>query len=99
MTCRRLRCSAALGLTLAAFAAPSALAQVRQDLRSPDTKDVANAVEHGVRQDFRSPDSQDRAAGRFDPPAVTVVRVPEPVRASASGPNWVDVAIGAGFGL
>ena len=99
MTCRRLRRSAALGLTLAAFAAPTALAQSGQDLRSADAQDAAYALGHGGGQDLRSPDSQDRAAGTFDPPAVTVVRVPEPAQASASGRDWVDVAIGAGFGL
>jgi|1185.fasta_scaffold1451605_1 hypothetical protein len=100
MTFRHLRRSAALGLALAALAAPTALAQSSvQDLRGADAQDAAYEFEHGARQDLRSPDSQDRAAGTFDPPAVTVVRVPESAPASSSGRSWVDVAIGAGFGI
>jgi hypothetical protein len=63
---RRLTHSAALGLVVAALAAPTAAAQ-HQDLRSPDTRDAATP--HGnpwqglpsPTQDLRSPDARDAA--------------------------------------
>lgn len=96
----RLTRSAALGLALAALAAPSAIAQ--QDLRSPDTRDAALAAE-GPFQDLRSPDTRDHADGRgtFNAPEVTVVKVPanDAPAPSASALDWRDVAIGAGAAL
>lgn len=94
----RLARSAALGLTVAAIAAPTAAAQ--QDLRSPDARDAArvSAAQQGQpRQDLRSPDARDYAEGRgaFNAPEVTVVRVPEPAP-STGGLDWVDAGIGAG---
>ena len=98
MICHRLARSAALGLSVAAIAAPTAAAQ--QDLRSPDTRDAArvSAAQQGQpRQDLRSPDVRDYAEGRgaFSAPEVTVVRVPEPAP-STGGLDWVGAGIGAG---
>lgn len=94
----RLTRSAALGLTLAALAAPTAAAQ--EDLRSPDARDAARAAE--LRQDerlpdLRSPDARDAAEGRgsFNAPDVTVVKVSEPT-SSGGGIDWADAGIGAG---
>ena len=106
MICHRLARSAALGLTVAAIAAPTAAAQ--QDLRSPDTRDavrVTAAQQGQPRQDLRSPDVRDYAEdrGAFSAPEVTVVKVPEPAPApprrdggAARGLDWVDAGIGAG---
>jgi hypothetical protein len=95
---RRLTRSAAIGLTLAALAAPTAAAQ--QDLRTPDARDAARAAEtrHGQpRQDLRSPDAHDAADGRgtFSAPEVTVVKVTEPSH-PGGGLDWGDAGIGAG---
>jgi hypothetical protein len=104
----RLSRSAAIGLALAALAAPAASAAPLQDLRSPDTRDagmVAAVQPQPSRQDFRSPDVRDHADGRgtFNAPEVTVVKVPAtatPEKApSASALDWSDVAIGAGAAL
>jgi hypothetical protein len=94
----RLTRSAALGLTLAALAAPTAAAQ--EDLRSPDARDAARAAElrqDERLQDLRSPDARDAAEGRgsFNAPDVTVVKVSEP-SSSAGGIDWADAGIGAG---
>lgn len=94
----RLTRSAALGLTLAALAAPTAGAQ--QDLRSPDARDAARAAELAQDQpgrDLRSPDARDAAEGRgsFNAPDVTVVKVSEP-SSSGGGIDWADAGIGAG---
>ena len=90
----RLSRSAALGLVIAALAAPEAWAQ--QDLRSPDTRDAARAAV--ADQDLRSPDARDAAEGRgtFNAPPVTVVKVPadDPAPA-ADGLDWTDAGIGA----
>ena len=87
--------AAAVGLVLAALAAPTAVAQ-QQDLRSPDTRDAARTTQ--TRQDLRSPDARDAAAGRgtFNAPEVTVVRVPQPASAADGGIDWGDAGIGAG---
>jgi hypothetical protein len=94
----RLTRSAALGLTLAALAAPTAAAQ--EDLRSPDARDAARAAElrqDERLQDLRSPDARDAAEGRgsFNAPDVTVVKVSEPT-SSGGGIDWADAGIGAG---
>ena len=94
----RLTRSAALGLALAAVAAPTAAAQ--QDLRSPDTRDAAQAAEarqDQPRQDLRSPDTRDAAEGRgsFNSPDVTVVKVTEP-SPTGGGIDWADAGLGAG---
>jgi hypothetical protein len=63
MSTHRLTRPAALGLTLAALAAPAAVAEPI-DLRSPDTRDAARAAEarqEQPRQDLRSPDARDAA--------------------------------------
>jgi hypothetical protein len=94
----RLFRSAALGLTLAAFSAPAALAS--QDLRSPDSRDAA--ITSHSSQDLRSPDARDMTDGRgtFSAPEVTVVRMTEPApRAHGGGLDWPDAAIGAAFGV
>ena len=96
---RQITRSAALGLTLAALAAPTAGA-VPADLRSPDARDAALSAEAAAaapRQDLRSPDARDLAAGRgtFSAPEVTVVKVSEP-SPTAGGLDWADAGIGAG---
>jgi len=110
---RRLTRSAAVGLALAALAAPAALADPHasdayaraeaaqtQDLRSPDARDAAARAD--AKQDLRSPDSRDAAEGRgtYTAPNVMIVKVPEPVQAD-DGLDWADAGIGAGglFGL
>jgi hypothetical protein len=92
---------AALGLTLAALAAPTAAAQ--QDLRSPDTRDAARTsslagTTSTPRQDLRSPDTRDYAEGRgtFNAPEVTVVKLAQPAPVGDGGIDWGDVGIGAG---
>ena len=97
---RRITRSAALGLTLAAFAAPVAGA-APADLRSPDARDAARTAEAatgGPRQDLRSPDARDLAAGRgtFSAPEVMVVKVSEPSSPPSGGLDWADAGIGAG---
>jgi hypothetical protein len=94
----RLTRSAALGLTLAALAVPTAAAQ--QDLRSPDARDAARAAELAQDQrgqDLRSPDARDAAEGRgsFNAPEVTVVKLTEP-SPTGGGIDWGDAGIGAG---
>jgi hypothetical protein len=94
----RLARSAALGLSLAAIAVPTAAAQ--QDLRSPDASDPARVTatqQADPGHDRRAPDIQDYAEGRgaFEAPRVTVVKVPEPAP-SPDGLDWVDAGIGAG---
>jgi hypothetical protein len=95
---RRISRSTALGLALAAFAAPTAFAQ--QDLRSPDTRDAARgaATAAAQQQDLRSPDARDAAAGRgtFNAPDVMVVRLPQRAPAGDGGIDWGDAGIGAG---
>ena len=49
----------AAALAITAFAAPAALAQPAQDLRSPDTADAA--AHKRTLQDLRSPDARDAA--------------------------------------
>jgi hypothetical protein len=105
---RRLTRSTAVGLALAALAAPTALADPlaadmharaeaaqKQDLRSPDTREAATHAE--TKQDLRSPDTRDASEGRgtYTAPNVTVVKVPEPVPAEG-GIDWADAGIGAG---
>jgi hypothetical protein len=94
----RLTRSAALGLALAAVAAPTAAAQ--QDLRSPDARDAARAAEaqqEQPRQDLRAPDTRDaaRGVGTFSAPDVIVVKLVEPASPSG-GLDWGDAGIGAG---
>jgi hypothetical protein len=107
----RLIHAAALGLAVAAIAAPTAAAQ--QDLRSPDARDAALSQEpragnpwqdlRSPVQDLRSADTRDHAAGRgtFNAPEVVVVKVPQPSPAADGGIEWGDAGIGAAvlFGL
>jgi hypothetical protein len=93
MSLDRLTRSGALGLTLAALAAPAAA-----DLRGPDTRDAAGGAQ--PRHDLRSPDVRDASLGRGTQtaPAVTVVKIPE--RLPAAGDiDWGDAGIGAGGAL
>ena len=103
MNPHRLTRTAALGLTLAALAAPTAAAQ--QDLRSADARDAARTsslagTTSTPRQDLRPPDTRDYAEGRgtFNAPEVTVVKLAQPAPAPAGdgGIDWGDVGIGAG---
>ena len=101
MHTRRITRSAALGLTLAALAAPAASAGLPQDMRSPDARDAAAAAAAQPQQpaqDLRSPDARDQAAGRgtFSAPEVTVVKLSEPVPSAGGGLDWADAGIGAG---
>ncbi len=95
MNTKRITRTAALGLVLAAVAAPAAGAQ--QDIRNPDQ--VAPSPE--ARQDMRNPDTIDAAAGRGTEhsPDVMVVRLPvqtPSTAASSDGLDWQDAGIGAG---
>ena len=100
MSHRLLTHTAAVGLAVAAVAAPAAVAN--QDLRSPDAVDAANAVTQRVHdqqvQDYRSPDAADTAQGRgtFTAPRVTVVKVAQPSQVTSGGFDWGDAGIGAG---
>ena len=91
----RLIHAAALGLAVAAIAAPMAAAQ--QDLRSPDARDAALSQEPV--QDLRSADTRDHAAGRgtFSAPEVVVVKLRQPAPAVDGGIEWGDAGIGAAF--
>src|SRR5262245_7687183 len=85
MTHSRITRSAALGLALAALAAPTALAQ-EQDLRMPDTRDAAEGYNPTLSQDLRSPDARDAAAAaeeRLNQPAQDL-RMPD-TRDAADG--------------
>jgi hypothetical protein len=90
MSLHRITVLAALGLVFAALAAPAALAQ--QDLRNPDTRDVAEAL----RLDLRNPDTRDMAEAGGASPEVTVVEVPVATPSPESGLDWGDAGIGAG---
>jgi hypothetical protein len=81
MSPQRLTRSAALGLTLAAFAAPATAGA--QDLRSPDARGGVPAVQAG--HDLRSPDTRSGGA----PQGV-------PVRADLRAPDTRDAAAGRG---
>jgi hypothetical protein len=101
MNPHRLTRTAALGLTVAALAAPTAAAQ--QDLRSADARDAARTsslagTTSTPRQDVRSPDTRDYAEGRgtFNAPEVTVVKLAQPAPAGDGGIDWGDAGIGAG---
>jgi hypothetical protein len=87
---RRLTRSTAVGLALAALAAPTALARPQ----APDVHARAGAAQ---KQDLRSPDTRDAAEGRgtYTAPNVMIVKVPEPVQAQG-GIDWADAGIGAG---
>jgi hypothetical protein len=101
MSHRLLTHTAAVGLAVAAVAAPAAAAGP-VDLRSPDAVDAANAVTQRAHdqqvQDYRSPDAADTAQGRgtFSAPRVTVVRVAQPSQTTSGGFDWGDAGIGAG---
>jgi hypothetical protein len=97
MSHRHLIHTAALGLAVAAIAAPVAAAGP-VDLRSPDAVDAARSAAVSNAQDLRSPDTRDSAAGRgtFTAPHVTVVRVAQPSQVTGGGFDWGDAGIGAG---
>jgi hypothetical protein len=87
----RLTRSAALGLAIAALAAPAASAD-------PHGQDPNYPLPETTYQDLRSPDARDAADGRgtFNAPEVTVVKVPAAQPAPASdGLDWGDAGIGA----
>jgi hypothetical protein len=87
---RRLSRSSAVGLALAALAAPTALAD-------PHAADMHARAEAAQKQDLRSPDARDASEGRgtYTAPNVMIVKVPEPVQAEG-GIDWADAVIGAG---
>ena len=97
MSHRLLTHTAAIGLAVAAVAAPVAAAGPA-DLRSPDAVDAAQTALAQRGQDLRSPDTRDTAAGRgtFTAPRVTVVKVAEAPQATGGGFDWGDAGIGAG---
>ena len=90
MSLHRITVVAALGLVFAALAAPAALAQ--QDLRNPDTRDLAEAAT----LDLRNPDTREVAEAGGTSPEVTVVKVPVATGAESGGLDWGDAGIGAG---
>ena len=76
---------------------PSAAA-APQDLRSPDTRDVALKVEALASQDLRSPDARDaaREVTAAAPPAVHAdVPSTGPTASVSDGFEWGDAGIGA----
>jgi hypothetical protein len=95
--------NAGLALSIAALAAPSALASTTpQSLVSPDAQDAAAQsapASDPPQQSLVSPDAQDAAAGRTTP-EVTVVKVPAVATEDRSdhggGLQWTDAGIGAG---
>lgn len=102
MNHRRLTRSAALGLALAALAAPTAAAQ--QDLRSPDTRDAAEgyappppssiaAGTGSAYEDLRSPDTRDAAEGYAPSPTSAIVSSPAQ---DLRSPDSRDAAAGRG---
>ena len=89
----RLTRTAALGLTVAALAAPAAIADPYASDPNYPLPDSAKSTY----QDLRSPDARDAAEGRgtFNAPQVTVVRVPsESPSPAGDGIDWTDVGIG-----
>jgi hypothetical protein len=90
MSLHRITVLAALSLVFGALAAPAAVAQ--QDLRNPDTRDVAEAAKF----DLRNPDTRDMAEADAAVPEVTVVKVPVATSSPDSGLDWGDAGIGAG---
>lgn len=96
----RLTRAAAIAVAIAAVAAPTASADDHwrtqpapvQDLRNPDTRDVAEAL----RLDLRNPDTRDMAEAGGASPEVTVVEVPVATPSPESGLDWGDAGIGAG---
>jgi hypothetical protein len=90
----RLTRSAALGLAIAALAAPTASAD-------PHAQDPNYPIDFAY-QDLRPPDVRDAAEGRgtFNAPEVTVVKVPADAAARAGdGLDWADAGIGAAGAL
>lgn len=87
---RRLTRSTAVGLALAAVAAPTALAD-------PYAADMHASAEATQSQDLRSPDARDAVDGRgtHTAPNVMIVKVPEPAPPDG-GIDWADAGIGAG---
>ena len=63
-----------------------------QDLRSPDTRDLAEGYAPGTAQDLRSPDTRDLAEG-YQPELPTQPVADEP--SEPSGFDFVSAAIGA----
>lgn len=79
-------------VAIAACLTPAATASAGQtDLRSPDTRDAAQAAAVARNVDLRSPDSRD--AGRTVVPVVEPVQVVE--RHAGGGFQWGDAGIGA----
>ena len=99
MSSHRITRTAGIALSIAALAAPSALADnPPQSLVSPDARDAAAGRDTSQR--LVSPDAQDAAAGRgtFSAPVVTVVKVPAVAtdHGSGGGIQWTDAGVGAG---
>jgi hypothetical protein len=108
----RLTRSTVVGLAIAAFAAPTALA-VPIDFQTPDTIKAHAAVEQKQdlrspdtrdaatrvepKQDLRSPDARDASEGRGTYTAPDVMVVKVPEPVPADGGiDWADAGIGAG---
>jgi hypothetical protein len=89
MSLHRITVLAALSLVFAAVVAPAGFAQ--QDLRNPDTRDVADAM----KTDLRNPDTR-AMADEGTSPEVTVVKVPVASPSAEGGLDWGDAGIGAG---
>ena len=100
MSSHRITRTAGVALSIAALAAPCALADnPPQSFVSPDAQDAAAG--RGTSQSLVSPDAQDAAAGRgtFSAPEVTVIKVPAVAtdnHGSGGGIQWTDAGVGAG---
>ena len=106
--------AAARRITAVALAAglllvmPATRASAFGDLRSPDARDAAAAVEpsRGHATDLRSPDARDAgSAGVSTGPYVDAISslsrealAASPSTQTSTGTNWSDVGIGAGSG-
>jgi hypothetical protein len=96
---RRISRIATLSLTIAAVAAPTAMASEHNPV-SPDLRyamHTSSLAGTSQKTDHRTPDARDAAGGRgtWNTPRVTVVKVAQPTP-SSTGLDWGDAGIGAG---
>ena len=86
-------CLALIATVCALIVVPAAAQAQQQDLRSPDTRDAAEAAL--AVQDLRSPDTRDAADGRTPDTFPVVVPQPAPaVPVAGSAFDWMDAVVG-----